>query len=113
MKKLIYAITIGAITTALLFPTTATTAIKSVRVTGKSVIYDARHAKYTVFFVDNNNYEYVYQVPGKKSNKAMQLFKRSFVNKNITVNLNNKKQITSNLIPWKIVISKNNNNKNS
>jgi hypothetical protein len=42
----------------------------------------------------------------------MQMFKRSFVNKHISVNLNNKKQIISNLIPWKIVISKYNNNKN-
>ena len=100
MKKLMYAITIGAITTALLFPTTAVTAItKSVRVTGKSVIYDKCYSRYIIFFTDNNNHEYIYQVKGKQNNKTMQMFKKSFVNKSVNAKINNKKQIISNLIP--------------
>ena len=96
MKKFISAlITAGLLITA----TTATTArSESVKLTGRSVIYDSCCARYIVFFTDNNNHKYTYQVKGVKSNKTMQLFRRSFVNKKVNVNIS-RGRIVGELIP--------------
>lgn len=93
MKKLMSLVVVIGITVSLALTGSA------IKLTGKSVIYDSISKKYTIFLIDKNYREYVYQVKSKKNNKLFVMLKKSFVNKAINVNVNEKNQIITNLIP--------------